>query len=251
MYRLRALLFLAVLGLLVPGYQENKNEKESEMYKKYEVAKVKYAVKLDGKWDEGVWENVASLEVKHFMGAEPEHKPKMQAKVLYDDESVHVMFRVEDKYVRAVAENYHDAVCLDSCAEFFFTPGDDLSLGYFNFEINCGGTMLASHQLGRGEEVKPLGRADCERIAIYHSMPKIVEPEIQEPTTWIIQYRLPFDVLEKYCAVKQPGPGVAWKANFYKCADETSKPHWLTWSVIDKRKPDFHVPEFFGTLEFK
>ena len=240
-----------MLSLLIPGCRTIENGKGSEMYKKYEVAKVKKAVEFDGKWNQGVWKDVESLDVKNFMGEEPEHKPKTQAKLLYDDKFVHVMFRVEDKYVRSVAQNYHDSVCVDSCAEFFFTPGDDLGTGYFNFEINSGGTMLVSHQLGRGKEVKPLETADCDKIEIYHSMPKIVDPEIQEPTTWVIQYRVPFDVLEKYCAVKRPAPGVEWRANFYKCADKTSKPHWLTWSIVDRPNPDFHVPESFGTLEFK
>ena len=53
-----------------------------------------------------------------------------------------MIFRVEDRYVRAVSKNYHDSVCKDSCAEFFFTPGTDISAGYFNVEINCGGVML-------------------------------------------------------------------------------------------------------------
>ena len=111
--------------------------------------------------------------------------------------------------------------------------------------------MLVYHQLDKEINIRPLGTSDCDKLEIYHTIPRIVEPEIQEPTTWIIQYRIPFGVLEKYCAVKRPAPGVVWMANFYKCADKTSKPHWLTWSVVDRPSPDFHVPESFGMLEFK
>jgi hypothetical protein len=57
-------------------------------------------------------------------------------------------------------------------------------------------------------------------------------------------------MLEKYTNVKRPATGVQWRANFYKCGDKTSHPHWLTWSVVDKPEPDFHRPEFFGILEF-
>ena len=59
------------------------------------------------------------------------------------------------------------------------------------------------------------------------------------------------DILEKYAQVTHPQPGGIWRANFYKCADKTSHPHWLTWSVVDKPRPDFHVPQFFGILEFE
>ena len=39
------------------------------------------------------------------------------------------------------------------------------------------------------------------------------------------------------------------KANFYKCGDLTAHTHFLSWSPIDAPKPDFHRPDFFGTLE--
>ncbi len=39
---------------------------------------------------------------------------------------------------------------------------------------------------------------DMARIEIAHSLPRIVDPELTEPTTWTIEYRLPLDVLEKY-----------------------------------------------------
>ncbi len=251
MYKGRRILFFVVLSLIVLGCKSAENGKESEMYKKYQVSRAAEAVRLDGNWTGGVWADVEALDVKHYMGEEPEHKPKTQAKVLYDEQFIHMIFRVEDRYVRAIARNYQDMVCRDSCVEFFFTPGPDISVGYFNVEINCGGTMLLYYQTARDTNVVYVSNSDCERVEIYHSEPKIVEPEKQGPTTWIIQYRIPFDMLEKYCPVIRPAPAVTWRANFYKCGDETSHPHWLMWSVVDKPKPDFHVPEYFGALEFR
>ena len=43
----------------------------------------------------------------------------------------------------------------------------------------------------------------------------------------------------------------AIKANFYKCADETTTPHYLSWSLIATTEPDFHCPEYFGELVFE
>ena len=40
-------------------------------------------------------------------------------------------------------------------------------------------------------------------------------------------------------------------ANFYKCGDDTTKPHYLSWNPVKTENPDFHRPEFFGTLNFK
>ena len=36
--------------------------------------------------------------------------------------------------------------------------------------------------------------------------------------------------------------------NFYKCADETMNPHFVSWSPIDLPEPNFHCPEFFGEI---
>lgn len=222
-----------------------------DMYKKYQVARATEPPKLDGNWDGEIWGNVEAIDIKHYMGDEPEHKPRTQAKLLYDDEFIYVIFRVEDKFVRAVAINYHDSVYQDSCVEFFFSPGDDTSIGYFNIEMNCGGTMLFHYQSVPGAKV-PISDSDCDKVKIFHSEPKIVEPEKKQPTIWVVEYRVPIDVLKKYCSsVTRPRPGVCWWANFYKCADKTSHPHWLTWSVVDNPQPNFHLPQFFGTLEFK
>jgi hypothetical protein len=136
-------------------------------------------------------------------------------------------------------------VCADSCVELFFIPGEDTATGYFNLEVNCGGAMLFNHQFARGDRVS---EADCARIELAHSLPRRVDPEIAEPITWTVEYRLPFAVLGP---TDVPAPGVRWRANFYKCADGTSHPHWLTWAPVDRPAPDFHVPECFGTLEFR
>lgn len=251
MFNVKIIFAVIVMVLMVFGCDTVREKEGAGMYKKYEVARASGAVELKGNWDGGAWAGVEAIDVKHFMGDEPEHQPKTQAKVLYDDDFVYVIFRVEDKYVRAVAQKYQDSVCQDSCAEFFFTPGEDISAGYFNIEMNCGGTLLFYHQKSRGVEERAVSDADCDKVEIFHSEPKIIDPEKQGPTTWIVEYKVPVEVLAKYASVTKPAPGVTWRANFYKCADLTSKPHWLTWSVVDKPEPDFHVPEFFGTLEFK
>jgi len=59
-----------------------------------------------------------------------------------------------------------------------------------------------------------------------------------------------FEILEKYHDLTPPVAGTIWRSNFYKCADESSHPHWLTWAPINFPRPSFHIPEFFGTLEF-
>jgi hypothetical protein len=41
------------------------------------------------------------------------------------------------------------------------------------------------------------------------------------------------------------------RGNFYKCGDELGVPHFVSWTKIKTDSPAFHMPEFFGGLEFE
>ena len=216
----------------------------------YNVEKIDTAFNYNGDWNSGQWDQTDILKLTNYMGDKPDHFPNVQVKTLYDNENLYVSFQVKDQYVRSIASAHQGHICLDSCVEFFFTPGEDISLGFFNIEVNCGGYMLLHHQKPGGKERQIIGLNDIDTMVIRHSMPQIVEPEITKPVIWTLKYKVPFAMLEKYAPLEKPEPGVKWKANFYKCADKTSHPHWLTWSVVEYAVPNFHLPEFFGTLQF-
>jgi hypothetical protein len=218
---------------------------------KYTVRKTDLSFKPDGAWEKEFWKIAATLTLSNYMGQKPQHFPKTQARLLYDDDFIYVIFRVEDRFIRAVSKEYNDPVWCDSCVEFFFTPDSDIKEGYFNIEMNCGGVMLMRHQTARDQNCRLITPDDAGKIQIFHSLPKIINPEITEPTIWTLEYQLPIGILAKYAKVKHPASGVAWCANFYKCGDETSHPHWLTWAPIDLPDADFHQPKFFGTLQFE
>ena len=243
-----ALLFgVGLIGRGTPGMSP-----AEEGARGYRVALVTEPTAVDAQWDGALWRGVAALELHHFMGARPEHFPRVQAKLAYSDAAIYLIFQVDDRYVRAVARQHQDDVCRDSCVEFFFTPGRGVADGYFNLEMNCGGTMLFHYQPAPGKKRVPIAAEDLDQIDVVHSMPKIVEPEVAQPTRWTVAYRLPLKIVEKYfpAAWAQPAPGVIWRANLYKCADATSHPHWLTWSPVRFPRPNFHRPEQFGELLF-
>ena len=214
----------------------------------YQIPKLKAALTIDANWDKSSWKNIRPLSLDQYMGEKPEHRPNTQVKMAYDDEAVYVIFRVEDRYVRSLMKEHQKGVCQDSCVEFFFTPGPDVAAGYFYLEMNCSGTML--FRFNGPNKVVAFQKDEYSAMSIAHSLPETVDPEIQTPVTWTLEYRLPFALLKKACPLALPGPGVTWRANFYKCADDSSHPHWLTWSPVDNPTPQFHMPKFFGVLNF-
>ncbi|MCE9615431.1 MAG: carbohydrate-binding family 9-like protein [Lentisphaerae bacterium] len=199
-------------------------------------------------WDCPPWRHVPELVLNHHMGEKPAHYPRVAAKLGWDADAVYVAFHVDDRYVRAVARQHQDCVCTDSCVEFFFCPGADVSKGYFNLEMNCGGTVLFHYQLLPRQHPVPLAPEHLAMLDINRSLPHLVEPEIQEPVSWFVECRVPFAALEPYLPFPRPRTGDTWRGNLYKCGDNTSHPHWLTWSPIDRPRPDFHVPDQFASL---
>lgn len=219
----------------------------------------KYIVKHTGQspafssalnWGAGFWNKTEIVRLKNYMGEKPEFSPDTRIKLKYDKDNLYVIFRVKDHYVRAVAGKTNGKVYEDSCVEFFFTPGPDINRGYFNLEVNCKGVYLMQYHKDNGKDQGFVDLNDSRQIEISHSLHENVENEITEPVTWYIEYRIPYSILSKYILVDTPAPGVHWRANFYKCGDKTSHPHWLTWAPVMYPEPKFHLPEYFGWLEF-
>ena len=238
--------FLAISIIILLQY--SCTDKSANM--KHTLTRISSITSLKSDWDVSPWNSIDPTTLSNYMGERPEHFPNTQVKLAYDHEAIYVKFRVEDQYVKAVYNKNQDPVYKDSCVEFFFTPGTDVSRGYFNLEMNCGGTMLFHHQVEPRKDAVEIAEEDIQQIQVVASMPDLVDPEIAEKTTWKVAYKIPFSILKKYHDFSDPDTGTIWLVNFYKCADETSRPHWLTWAPINRPSPDFHRPEYFGQLEF-
>ncbi len=239
--------FLILLSLLL----SNPHKKEVKMQYVYNVSRLEQSIDIDANWDKPQWQNAESVLIQNYMGNIPAFQPHTEARMLYDNNNIYVIFKVSDRYVLCQNTNTNDPVWEDSCVEFFFAPDVNFPERYFNLEVNCGGTALMNYSIVPREQFIKLEIDDIAKIEIAHSLPKIVFPEITDSVTWTIEYKIPFKVLEKYSKITRPEKGVVWKGNFYKIAANTSNPHYITWSVVENEEPDFHLPAFFGDIRFK
>lgn len=163
------------------------------------------------------------------------------------------MFRVEDRYVRCVHLAYQSPVYRDSCVELFVEPVP--GRGYFNFEVSCGGGLLTSHivdptRTGAGfARFTPLDEASGGRVGVRTSLSGPIDPERVGPLAWTAALRIPFGLFQPFVGEVAPREGDMWRANLFKCADDSSHPHWASWAPIGERL-DFHQPDRFGALVF-
>lgn len=239
---------LTLAALIITTFSIDTEAQDGSVYK---VNMSKKPVKIDANWDKPVWKKVKAVRISNYMGSLPEFKPEAEVKMVYDKDNIYLIFKVKDQNVRCITNKINGPVWQDSAVEFFFSPDMASPLLYFNLETNCGGTPLLHYNVIPRKESKRLSEDEIKQIEIAHSLPEIIDPEISEPVTWTLEYKIPLSLLEKYSKVSRPAKGVIWKANFYKIAENSSNPHYITWSKIDKPKPDFHVPQAFGQLIFE
>ena len=205
-------------------------------------------------WNSDTWRDIPSLTINQFHARSSDYRPHVAAKIGYTTDALCLIFRVQDRYVRSVCLNYQESVCQDSCVELFVQPKSNH--GYFNFEVNCGGTLLlyyiedATPEAGQFKKYRKVPVEQARQIRIWTTMPKSTPIEIADPIEWRLEMLIPRTVMEPDIGPVELTPRQVWRANLYKCADSSSHPHWASWSPIGSNL-SFHQPDRFGELVFE
>jgi hypothetical protein len=219
----------------------------------YRIRRAIVAPEHRGAWDGDAWRHAERLTVSNFHARSTGHRPNTRAALLYDDRALHALFTVADRYVRSVHTAYDSDTYKDSCVELFLQPAG--RVGYFALEVNAGGAFSLRYiedptrTANRFAKWATVTAELASAIRVSHSMPDVVEPECPDPQEWWVEVSWPFSVMEPYAGPVRPTAGERWRANAFKCADETSHPHWASWAPIGEAL-NFHQPSCFGWFEF-
>lgn len=174
-----------------------------------------------------------------------DYKPDVKVSVAYTSNEILLKYYVTEQWFKAEKTESNQMVCEDSCVEFFVSPSDDGI--YYNLEFNGIGTCLMGTGTGR-ENIKKATPEIISRIRRKTSVGEKSVSEKQGEFFWTITIAIPPDVFFHH---KISGlEGRTFRANFYKCGDKLSVPHYVTWNPIKTDKPDYHRPEYFGLLKF-
>lgn len=192
------------------------------------------------------WAAIPELLVSCVHPQSTAHHPRVSVRIAHSRDALHLRWQIDDRYVRSVCTTLNGPVCEDSCVEFFCSPLP--GVGYFNLEINAGGTIHLSWYARPGAPPRFVSEAAAQRIHVRSSLPPVVEPEISGPLTWTVDVDLPLAVISELIGETVRAHG-SWRANFYKCGDLTSQPHWLSWAPVGDPL-SFHKPECFGVVTF-
>lgn len=143
----------------------------------------------------------------------------------------------------AIYTQFGDPVYLDSCMEFF-AAWDGKS--YINMEVNSIGTLCC--QFGPSKQGRLSATDFLSLEEMFVATPVVGEEE------WNITIDIPLEKLQRFYGENLSADiftsGYSFKGNFYKIGSDpvTGVRHYGMWSVVDTQSPDFHRPEYFGTI---
>jgi hypothetical protein len=175
------------------------------------------------------------------------YRPEVKFRIAHSNNQIWLKYYVNEQNILADRTEVNSSVSRDSCVEFFFDPLGDGS--YYNFEFNCIGTPHLAYGPNRHtrEYVNP--KKIEKLIEIKSSLGNRPFKEKVGGHQWEMTIVLPAEILTSHKDIKLKG--LKSRSNFYKCGDDTSEKHYLSWNPVGTERPDFHRPEFFGTLIFE
>ena len=185
------------------------------------------------------WNDIPAASIDNFFWYEG-HTPATTAKLVFvEDFGFILRMTCAETNPKAVYTQYNEPVYTDSCMEFFC---DYLGDGrYINMEMNSLGTLLSCIGADRNART-PV--ADLSGGELFDVTGEVCDGY------WQVTASIPASLLCKILGVDSIpfGKGYTLRGNFYKCGDETEVVHFGMWNPVRTEKPDFHRPEYFGTL---
>jgi hypothetical protein len=173
------------------------------------------------------------------------YRPITLFNIARSNDSIFIKYSVRGSMLRAIYSNDLEPVNEDSCVEFFCKLPD--SDNYMNFEFNCIGTCNASKRKSKTEGVVRYTLDELAQIKRYPTIGRRAFNEMEGMFEWELTVKIPFTLM----GIDPNNLPEKLLGNFYKCADGTDSPHYVSWSPIKTEKPNFHCPEFFGELIFE
>lgn len=174
-----------------------------------------------------------------------QYKPDVQFAMAYGTDELFLKYYVKESHTKAEKAKINEMVCEDSCVEFFVSPEDDGI--YYNFEFNPIGTIHLGCGTGRHDRVR-IDSTIAGKVRTLGSMGTSPFGEIIGENVWTLTIAIPFEVFIRHKIENLKGK--TFHGNFYKCGDKLANPHYVTWNPVKTERPDYHRPEYFGTILF-
>lgn len=172
------------------------------------------------------------------------YQPQAGFRMAHNGKELFIRFSVREECTLAKITADNGEVWTDSCVEFFLALDDS---GYYNFEFSCIGKALLGFRKERPNAIHAPEEI-MKTIQRFSTLGKNNFEETRLTTPWELIVAIPVEALFRH-QLKE-WKGLTASINLYKCGDNLSKPHYLSWQPINTDKPNFHVPRCFIPVHF-
>ncbi len=173
------------------------------------------------------------------------YAPEVEFRMFHTGDCLAVRYDVRERCTAALVDADGGRVCTDSCVEFFFQPsGGDK---YYNLEANCTGRILFARRSGREDAQRALP-SSLKGILRFPSLGSVPFAERRGDIRWSLMLVIPAKAY--FGGEFESFSGLNGRFNVYKCGDNLSMPHFLSYAPVGTPSPDFHRPEFFTGIAF-
>lgn len=191
-------------------------------------------------------ERTAPVFIDRINWKEYDYKPEVSFRMGYAKQVLYLKFYVSEQHILAKHSSPNTATHRDSCVEFFIDP--DQSGAYYNFEFNCIGTTHLAYGPNRQKRSFIPPQLILDNLFTASTLGAEPFEERSGSFQWEMVVAIPSELFVHHPDLRFEK--LVSRANFYKCADDTKQPHYLSWNAVKSPNPDFHRPEFFGRLVF-
>lgn len=168
-----------------------------------------------------------------------DYRPVAYGKMAYIKEHGFIIYmKCEEKNPLRVNMNNEDPVFQDSAMEAFFDFAPEKMRGtYVNIEMNSNGAML--NRFGQ----KPPGR----KVYTEFTDARCVCTAQIDQDSWSLEVQIPLQYVKDLFGKDTFVPGDKIRCNFYKiCHNDIPTAHYGSYTKIDIRSWNFHLPEYFA-----
>jgi alpha-galactosidase len=170
----------------------------------------------------------------NWEGEEADPQRKTEVRMLWSSQFLYLRFEAHyrDIYIYPEANQRQEKLWLRDVAEVFLQPDTNEVKHYKEFEISPNGDWLDLN-------ISPAGGSnlmcDVKTKAIISS----------EKHVWQAELAIPMK-----CLTQNFGRDVDWRLNLFRIEGNGPDRFYSAWRPTKTERPNFHVPEVFGTLKF-
>jgi Carbohydrate family 9 binding domain-like len=216
--------------------------------RRYLVRRASGKITLDGKGDEPDWKTAPSTGPFLSSLKGKTQLPRTEARLLWDDKYLYVLFTADDDDVWAHVKKPDDLKMWTEQVFEVYLDADASGAEYIELQVNPLGVIFDAYLPRPGQVQADWSSGLIAKVVVRGTLNKRDDKD----QGWQAELAIPLAAAQgrsKAAVTLPPTVGQVWRANFFT-TDRPAKGALKAWAWSPPRRPTFHAPDRFGELVF-